>query len=406
LLLLWVSLVFALIVQGLVPGAPECVYAFAGTVLFVNLFLADLVRRALDLPSRRRIYFITAAVCIVVSFVPLALGARFWMIGLLPSIGVSIPLFDVAREALRSPRPLSPVGRLVIGAVVAYTLHDLDYPFLRNAPWFTPYGVPIAIIAIFALSISAPAIILERTAAEVRRLQAEAIDRERLLALGEAAAVVAHEVRNPLGTMSNTIELLRKESLTVEGRELLGIQRAELLRLDRLVRDLLLFSKPLEPTFTEVQMSDLVRSAMRSLSADAAAASVEFAMEEGAEQLARGDADSIFMAIVNVLRNAIESSPKGGTVHVRMTSRGGELRIAIDDEGSGVPEDAAVHLFKPFFTTRATGSGLGLAILDRIMRAHGGHVRVSNLPSRGARFELVFVATSRASQTRVRALPS
>src|SRR5262249_49347949 len=203
LLLLWVSMVVTLVVQGLVPGTPECIYAFATTVLFVNLCLADLVRRALDLPSRWRIYFITAAIGIAVSLVPLALDARFWMVALLPSVAISIPLFDVTREALRSPRPLSPVGRLVIGAVVAYTLHELDYPFLRDAPWFPPYGVPIAIVSIFALSIAAPAIILERTAAEVRRLQSEAIERERLSALGEAAAVVAHEVRNPLGTMSN-----------------------------------------------------------------------------------------------------------------------------------------------------------------------------------------------------------
>src|SRR5262249_32636313 len=151
--------VFALIVQGLVPGTPECIYAFAGTVLFVNLCLADLVRRALDLPFRRRIYFTTAAMCTVVSFVPLALGARFWMIALLPSIPVSLPLFGVPREALRSPRPLSPGGRLVIGAVVASPLHALASPFLRTAACFIPYGAPTPIIPIFALSISAPAII-------------------------------------------------------------------------------------------------------------------------------------------------------------------------------------------------------------------------------------------------------
>lgn len=393
LLLLWVSLLVSIIVQGLVPQTPACVYAFAGTVLFVNLFLADLVRRALDLPSRWRVFFVIAAVSLAVSLVPLALGGSFWMIALLPAIAVAAPLIDLTQAALRAPRPLSPVGRLVIGSVFLYILHELDYPFLRDAPWFAPYGFALAIVVILALSIGAPAIILERTAAEVRRLQAEAIERERLTALGEAAAVVAHEVRNPLATMSNTIELLRKEpQLTPEGRELLAIQRAELLRLDRLVRDLLSFSKPLTPSFTAVHMTDLVRTAMRSLKADADAAGVALVMQDESDQLVRGDADSILMAIVNVLRNAIESSPRGSTVHVELTASGGELCVTVDDEGEGVPSGVTSQIFKPFFTTRATGSGLGLAILDRIMKAHGGRVQVHNLPTRGARFALFFVA--------------
>ncbi len=392
LLLLWVSLLVSVVVQGLVSQTPECVYAFGATVLFINLFLADLVRRALDLPSRWRVFVVIGAMSLAVSLVPLALGAPFWMIALLPSVAVSAPLIDVTQAALRSPRPLSPVGKLVIGSISFYTLHELDYPFLRNVPWFAPYGAALAIIAILALSIGAPAIVLERTAAEVRRLQAQAIERERLSALGEAAAVVAHEVRNPLATMSNTIELLRKEQLTSEGRELLGIQRAELLRLDRLVRDLLSFSKPLTPRFTTVDMTDLLRNAMRSLKADADTAGVALAMQAEGERLVCGDADGILMAIVNVLRNAIESSPRGSTVHVGVTANGGELCVTVDDEGEGVPAGVATQIFKPFFTTRATGSGLGLAILDRIMRAHGGRVHVQNLPTRGARFELVFVA--------------
>ena len=186
-------------------------YAFAGNVS-LNLFLADLVRRALDLPPRWRGFFVIAAISLAVSLVPLALGAPFWLIALLPSVAVAAPLIDVTQAALRSPRPLTPVGKMVIGSVCFYTVHELDYPFLRDVPWFAPYGAALAIVAILALSIGAPAIILEQTAREVRRLQAVAIERERLTALGEAAAVVAHEVRNPR-TMSNTIALLARVHL-------------------------------------------------------------------------------------------------------------------------------------------------------------------------------------------------
>lgn len=100
------------------------------------------------------------------------------------------------------------------------------------------------------------------------------------------------------------------------------------------------------------------------------------------------------MALLNVLRNAIESSPTGSTVRVDLKASDGEVCVTIDDEGEGLPPGDASQLFKPFHTTRATGSGLGLAILERIMKAHGGRVHVENLPTRGARFELVFAYRS------------
>lgn len=391
LLFVWTACIVTIAVQAMVPSVPACAFAFGITVFVLNVLLADLLRRALTLPARWRMYFVAFGIGLVLSIVFLLAAAPFWMIALPMSVAVAIPLFDVAREAVRHARPLSIPARSAIVAYVVYAVHELDYPFLRDKPWFVPYGMAIAIIAIFTLSISAPAIILERTAAKLRRLQSDAIERERLSALGEASAVLAHEVRNPLGTMMNTIELLRKEPLSDEGRDLLAIQRAELLRLDRLVADLLSFSKPLEPKIEDVEMTGLVRQAARSLRADADAANVALAVEDGPERVVRGDPDSLLLAIVNVLKNAIQASPAGGTVRVSVSNGNTDVRITIDDEGSGIPADVLADIFKPFVTTRATGSGLGLAVLDRVMKTHGGHVRVENLPERGARFELVFV---------------
>lgn len=391
LLLVWLSAILAIVVQGLVPNVPECAFAFGITAVCLNNFLADLLRRALSLPVRMRIYLVSFAVALGPSLVLYVARAPFWAIALPMSLAVALPLFDVSREALLDPRPLSVAARSAIVATLIYGCHELDYPFLRDKSWFVPYGMAIGLICIFALSISAPAIILERTAAELRRLENEAIQRERLSALGEAAAVLAHEVRNPLGTMTNTVELLRKEALSDEGSELLAIQRAEILRLDRLVADLLSFSKPLEPKVVDVEMTALVRQAVRSLRADADAANVELEVEDSPERIVRGDADSLLLAVLNVLKNAIQASPCGGKVRIALSDGSGAVRITIDDEGSGVPAGVLADIFKPFVTTRATGSGLGLAVLDRVMKAHGGYVRVENLPEGGARFELVFV---------------
>lgn len=391
LLLVWVAAIVAIGIQGMVPRVPECAFAFGIGVFGLNVALADLLRRALSLPARWGMYLGAFVVAYALSIVLYLAKTPFWAIALPIAIGVDLPLFDVTREVMRGPRTLSVPARSAVVAIVIYALHELDYPFLRDKLWFVPYGFAIAIVAIFALSITAPAIILERTAAEVRRLQAAAIERERLSALGEAAAVLAHEVRNPLGTMSNTVELLRKEQLSDEGRELLAIQRAEILRLDRLVADLLSFSKPLEPKVVDVEMNRLVRHAVRSVRADAEDANVKLVVEEGPERIVRADPDSIFVALMNVLKNAIQASPAGGTVRVALSNDDVGVHVTVDDEGAGVPANVIADIFKPFVTTRPTGSGLGLAILDRVMRAHGGHVRVENLPERGARFELVFV---------------
>lgn len=140
-----------------------------------------------------------------------------------------------------------------------------------------------------------------------------------------------------------------------------------------------------------MEMNGLVRHAVRSVRADAEEAKVALAVEEGPERIVRADPDSILVALMNVLKNAIQASPAGGTVRVALSNDDDGVHVTVDDEGAGVPANVIADIFKPFVTTRATGSGLGLAILDRVMRAHGGHVRVENLPERGARFDLVFV---------------
>ncbi len=387
----WGWAAFAVLAQGLLPEAPETILAFGIPSYALALCLADFLHRALSLRYHARLYRIAAAAGAAASVAAWFAHAPFWIVALPSAVAVSVPLADVARQALMRREKLSVSARLMIGTVVLMALHQLDYPFLRPDPRFIPYAFAIACVIVFAQSICAPLVLLERTAAEVKRLQAEAIERERFSALGEASAVVAHEVRNPLATMTNTIELLRREPLSEEGRELLTIQRAEIMRLDRLVRDLLSFSKPLEPKVGDVEMAALVRDAVRSLRADAENARVMLSVEASGEQMVRGDPDTLHVALVNVLQNAIQASPNGGTVRVTMANGGSDVRVFVEDEGDGVPTHAIERMFEPFFTTRATGSGLGLAILDRIMKAHGGRVQVTNLPAKGARFELVFV---------------
>jgi signal transduction histidine kinase len=388
--LIWCFGCVALVTNALFPSGALMAVAAGVPSFCMNLCLADVLRRALGLGAAWRAYGVGFVLAVLTCLVCQALGAPFWLATFPVMAAVGAPLLHVALSASTRWATLSLSARAVIIVAVGIALHELDYPFLRPDPRFAAAGFVIAILIAFALSITAPAVMLGATAAKVQKLEAEVIQAERLAALGEAAAVLAHEVRNPLATIANSIQLLRKESAVSEGaRDLLAIQQMEVGRLDRLVQDLLCFTRPLQPRLGAVELSEVIRGATAMLQPRAAEAQVRLEVEPGSSQELRADPDHLHMALSNVLQNAIEASPQGGCVRVNVVSRDGELSLCIDDEGSGVPAELITRVFEPFFTTRAQGSGLGLAITRLIMKAHGGDVRVSNL-GRGARFELVF----------------
>jgi len=390
--LMWCGSVLSLAANALVSGPLMPLAALLPTFA-MNLSLADIIRRAVGVPPAWRLHLGLFGVSTVMCIVFILVHAPFWMVSMPVVIALGLPLFHIAARAVRAHgwRKLSLTARLVILTATAIGLHELDYPFLRPDPSFAPLGFVFALTLAFALSIAVPAMILESTSGEVRRLQAEVIQAERLAALGEAAAVVAHEVRNPLATLTNIAQLLRQESgRTARADELLAMQQSEVSRLDRLVEDLLSFTRPLQPRLANVELTDLIRSVTALAEPRATAARVRLDVDPGPQQHLHADLDQLHMALGNVLQNAIEASPQGGCVRVQVNRFDGQLSLRIEDEGAGVPAELLDRVFEPFFTTRAQGSGLGLAITNRIMKAHGGEVRVSNLASRGARFELVF----------------
>jgi len=390
--LMWFGSVLALAGNVLIPGR-FMIPIVAAPTLFMNLCLTDIIRRAVGARAAWRVYLAIFAVAVVLSVVFEALHAPFWLVSLPVMVPVGLPLLHVAFRAVRARGwgGLSMTSRSVLVIAVVIGLHELDYPFLRLDPHFAALGFVFAILIAFALSISVPAVILEASTAEVRRLEAEVIRTERLAALGEAAAVVAHEVRNPLATLANITQLLRLEPAPSERAvELLEMQQSEVDRLDRMVQDLLCYTRPLQPRLSSMELTQVIRNVAALAGPRAAEGRVRLEVELGPQHHLQGDLDHLHMALANVLQNAIEASPQGSCVRVEVHRGEGQVSVRVDDEGGGVPAGVIERVFEPFFTTRARGSGLGLAITQRIMKAHGGEVRVSNLARRGARFELVF----------------
>jgi two-component system sensor histidine kinase HydH len=240
---------------------------------------------------------------------------------------------------------------------------------------------------------------LEQASLELREAQGELVQRERLAALGELAAIVAHEVRNPVGVLFNAVAQLRKHSTDDEGRALVGIVQEEAERLRRMVDGLLLFTRRSVVQREDVLVPALVRSAVRAAT-DAMPQHRGTVRVDAPDDVGTLSCDEslVRQALLNLIANAMQAAPEG---EVRVSARavgGGAVSFTVEDDGPGVAAELRERIFAPFFTTRPTGTGLGLAIVRRVAEAHGGTVELA--PGRGARFVMT-VPPDRASRRRI-----
>jgi len=222
---------------------------------------------------------------------------------------------------------------------------------------------------------------LEAATRELRLNQERLVRSERLTAIGEMAARVAHEIRNPLVAIGGFARsLLQKASAgDPTTRDALEIIVDEVRRLETIVREVLDFSRPTPPKIGSVSSRKLVDEAFEllrwELDQSGVIATVE---EEEGTPLASADRDQLFQAIVNLLRNAMNAMPRGGTIDVRVRPFQHGVEIAITDTGTGMSADVLGRAFEPFYTTKNDGSGLGLTIASQIVRDHQGEIRIES----------------------------
>ncbi|MBS1149808.1 MAG: multi-sensor signal transduction histidine kinase, partial [Myxococcaceae bacterium] len=222
------------------------------------------------------------------------------------------------------------------------------------------------------------------------------LQRERLVALGELSAVVAHEVRNPLGAIFNCLRSLEKLHHPNDTGPILQIVKEEAEQIDRIVGDLLDFAKPrgllLARASIELVIASGIEAAQRAQPWPFAVSVTLEVESKGAT--ARVDADLLRQAVINLVTNAIQAAGKGGKVVARLrqelTAGRGFIRIDVIDDGPGVSPQARDRIFEPFFSTKASGSGLGLSIVKRIVEAHQGVLIVHSVPQQGSTFSLRF----------------
>ena len=214
---------------------------------------------------------------------------------------------------------------------------------------------------------------------------------DRLTALGQIAASLAHELRNPIAAITGAIEIVssRVAPGTPEA-EFAGLAYAEIRRLDALLNDFLAYARPRDPQFVATGLGDVVQHVLTLLRPIAERSAVTFSTHlEAGERRVRADREQIEQVLFNIILNAIQASPRGGTVSVRETERDGVCELAVSDEGPGIQPELSSRVFEPFFTTKKHGSGLGLPTANRIIEAHGGRIEMSAVSGSGTVFRIV-----------------
>ncbi len=231
------------------------------------------------------------------------------------------------------------------------------------------------------------------------RLYERMKERDRLAALGEMAAGLAHEIRNPLSSIKGAVQLLEPPADAGADGELVGIILDEVNRLDGVVRQFLDYARPLRLQSQSADVNELVRRTLRLLKARDIPESVVIAeqLDETVGAVAC-DPDQLRQVLLNLALNAVQAMAGGGTLTVRTSRPRGRdgrtpstsgtegLELRVSDTGPGMTEDVRSRLFIPFFTTKEKGTGLGLAICQRIVKAHGGTLRVESRPGEGTTF--------------------
>lgn len=227
----------------------------------------------------------------------------------------------------------------------------------------------------------------------VEERERELVRSERLAAVGKMAAMITHEVRNPLSSIGLNTELLEEEigGASGEARDLCRAIHREVDRLTAITEEYLAFARLPKPKLAAEPINPMVGALAAFVREDLAARDVKLVTElTSGDPIAQIDAGQIRQCLINLVRNAADAvvAAKGGQVVLRTRTAGKRIEISVIDDGVGIPPDVLPRLFDPFFSTKEGGNGLGLALTQQIVRDHGGDLAVSSTVGRGTTFTL------------------
>ena len=243
--------------------------------------------------------------------------------------------------------------------------------------------------------------------AEAAQQEAESIsvEKEQLAAIGELAAMIAHEIRNPLTIIGNAVSTLRRRETTPEDRStLFGILEEESGRMNRLMNDLLSYARPVSLELHPLDPREVVERALSLVPANGSV-DVELIQPEPVGPVL-GDPNLLRQVFENLVNNASQAMAReGGTLSVHLLNAKDGVDVLVEDTGEGMDTSVRDRALLPFFTTRPSGTGLGLAIVSRIVRAHGGKLELKSAAGKGTTVRVFLPSDTRATSGNDAALP-
>jgi signal transduction histidine kinase len=291
---------------------------------------------------------------------------------------------------LRAERPLSNIEGPILGVFEIVQDLSADYRVIAHFK----YRVIVTCIAIMGLLFAILRYIVKRgeeiieKRAEERLLLKEQLNQaERLASLGKMVAAVSHEIRNPLGIISSTAELLKRKLTQADPPEQLAdviVQEAN--RLNVIVTDFLNFARPPEPNLIPCNVEEILEKNLTLLAPEINKKGYEI-QTRAANHVPEVQADPghLYQAFLNIFMNAMEAMPDGGLITVELSAQGNTLTMVFSDRGGGIADETLGRVWEPFFTTKDKGSGLGLPIVKKIVEGHGGTISIQNGPEKGAK---------------------
>ena len=228
---------------------------------------------------------------------------------------------------------------------------------------------------------------------EVKALEIEVLQRERLSALGNLAATVAHEIRNPLNAISMGLQRLKVEFQPTDDQEqysrVTELMLGEVHRLNSIVEQFLSLARPLEIKPEALRVQDVLNELATLVEGEAQQSKVQIrVVAPPTLPPLKADREYLRQTLLNLILNGLQAMPKGGTLTLKANTSNGNFLVSVTDTGIGIAPENRRRIFEPYFTTKAKGSGLGLAIARRIIEAHGGKITVSGEAGHGCCFHI------------------
>ncbi len=307
-------------------------------------------------------------------------------------LGIPDEVKIVTFAPLRAEKPLSPVVGPVLGVVEIVQDLTSDYRRIFRYQVLTLVTISAVMSVLFLIMtfvVKRGEGIIQKRAQERLKLEEQLSRTKHLSSIGEMVAGVSHEIRNPLGIISSSAELLKKKMPSGDSTSHIpDIIIEESTRLNNIITDFLNYARPKAPNRYKCRVQDVLAKNIAYLSTQTGQNGYHIETHfVGELPEIDADADMLYQAFLNILINAMQAMPQGGTIMIRAQMSNG-LWIAIEDQGTGIPPASMEKIWDPFYTTKDKGTGLGLGIVKKIIEAHDGQIRIDNRPEGGARVSI------------------